>query len=141
MGFSRYYLKKYKFMFTKISGEVNDQNLEEHVIALNMETEGVSDLREIADCRSIENMSRLTVQGTVNCAQLENNRPKSLLALLVSDSSMLFGMARAYQTFSAGRRKSVEIFKDINKAIAWLANDDQEINIFNEFINMHNEIN
>ena len=134
MGFTRHYLKEYNFMLTKITGEVNDQNLKQHVMSLNKETEGISALRELADCREIADMSHLTVKGTADCAQLENKRPNSLLALLVSDSKLLFGMARAYQTFSEDRRKETKIFKNLVDALGWLARDEKEIEFLKEFI-------
>lgn len=134
MGFSIHYLKDHRFMYTKISGEINNQNLKQHVIDFNKETEGISDLRELADCRDLINLKALTVNGTSYCATLENNKPQSLLAILVTESPLLFGMARVYQIFAEGRRGCVKIFKDINNALEWLAKDEQEITLFNEFI-------
>ena len=122
-------------MFTKISGEVNDQNLRQHVVDLNRETEGIYDLRELADCRDIQDMRHLSAQGTADCAQIENKRPNSLLALLVSESSLLFGMARAYQAFSQDRRKDAQIFKNLDDALVWLSSDEKEIEILKDFIN------
>lgn len=136
MGFSRRYLKDNNFLVTKVTGEVNDHNLREHVIELNMETEGISDLRELADCRGIVDLTQLTVQGTSECAKLENNRPNSLLAILVPDSTLLFGMARAYQAFSEDRRKDTEIFKSIDEALAWLSKDEREREELKDFIEM-----
>jgi hypothetical protein len=104
------------------------------VISLNHETEGISGLRELADCRNITDLSRLSVQGTSDCAALENDRPDSLLALLVNDSSLLFGLARAYQTFSEENRKDTEIFKDLESALAWLSPDEQEKDRIRDFI-------
>ena len=134
MGFSLHYLKDHRFMYTRISGEINDQDLKQHVINFNKETEGISDLRELADCRNLINLEALTVKGTSYSAILEDNKPESLLAILVTESALLFGMARVYQIFVEGRRESVKIFKDINSALKWLAKDEQEIAIFNEFI-------
>lgn len=121
-------------MYTRISGEINDEDLKQHVIDFNKETEGISDLRELADCRDLLNLEALTVKGTSDCAILEDNKPESLLAILVTESSLLFGMARVYQIFAEGRRECVKIFKDINSALKWLAKDEQEIAIFNELI-------
>jgi hypothetical protein len=134
MGFTRQYFKECNFMLTTLSGDVNDQNLLRHVISLNHETEGISGLRELADCRNIADMSCLSVQGTADCAALENNRPDSLLALLVNDSSLMFGLARAYQTFSEERRKDTDIFKDLDSALAWLAADEREMDLLRDFI-------
>ncbi|MCK5519677.1 MAG: hypothetical protein KAI81_01070 [Candidatus Marinimicrobia bacterium] len=134
MGFSRYFQKDHNFMFTKISGEINDDNLMDHVLALNKKTDGITNLKELADCREITSMEKLTVQGIVRCSQSETNRPESLLALLVTDSTFLYGMARAYQTFSIDRRKAVMIFKNINEALIWLANDDREVEVLKDFV-------
>ena len=134
MGISRYYLEGHKFMLTKISGELNDKNLMQHVIDLNKETKEVLNLRELADLREIKSLEKLTVQGTVNCSKAEENRPESLLAILVPESNVvLYGMSRAYQMFSEDKRKDVQIFKDIYKALAWLSSDDYEI--LNNFVN------
>ena len=134
MVFFRHYLKDHNFMYTKISGEVNDQNLKQHVADLNKETEGVSNLIELADCREISCLEKLTVQGTAKSAAIERARQDSLLAILVSDSTLLFGLARTYQAFSEDRRKDTQIFKNLNDALTWLTRDDKERELFKEFI-------
>ena len=138
MIFSRHFSKDHNFMYTKIAGEINDQNLRQHVIDKNKETEGISNFRELADCREISCMDSLTVQGAADSADTERDMHDSLLAILVTNSTLLFGLARAYQTFAEDRRKSVEIFKDIDKALAWLANDEQEVDLLNEYIKKKN---
>ena len=135
MGISRHYLKEHKFMLTKISEELFDQNLMQHVIALNSETEGVVQLRELADLRETKSLDRLTVRGTIAASQTEANRPESLLAILVPDSTLLFGMARAYQTFSKDKRQAVQIFKDPLQALTWLSQDAQEMEVLSDFVN------
>ncbi len=136
MGFSRHYLKANIFVLTKICGEVNDYNLREHIIAFKEETKGMSRLRELADCRGIENLENLTVSGTTRNAQIVDNRPDYLSALLVNDSTLLYGMARSFQMFFEESRKEVKIFKDIDDALDWLAIDDQEKEILKDFVNI-----
>ena len=135
MGFSRHLLKSHKFMYNKVSGEVNDHNLKQHIIDLNLETEDIDDLRELADCRDISNVKDLTIErGISPSVSSIKNKPQGMLAILVPESPLIFGMARAYKTFAEDELKYVEIFKDINHALEWLAKDEQEIAIFNEFI-------
>jgi hypothetical protein len=100
----------------------------------NRETEGISDLRELADCRGLISLETLTVKRTSDYAKLVSNKTQSLLAMLLTESPLLFGMARVYQTFTENKRGCVQIFRDIHKALEWLARDKQEIMLFNEFI-------
>lgn len=53
MGFTRHYFQEHTFMLTKITGEINDDDLSQHVVALNKETEGLTNLKELTDCREI----------------------------------------------------------------------------------------
>ncbi len=135
MGFSRHFIQKYNFMLTKITGEINDDDLSHHVGALNQETEGLTNLKELADCRGITKIN-LSTRGTTLNADREKNKPGSNLAILVpKENDMIFAMARAYQMFSENHRKSVEVFRDYSEAISWLTKDNsQEIDEINKFI-------
>ncbi|MCP4631401.1 MAG: hypothetical protein GY855_00635 [candidate division Zixibacteria bacterium] len=135
MGFQRHFLKQDNFILSKASGELNDQDLMQQVVSLNRETEGVSDFRELSDCRDLKSLEKLTVHGTTQCAQAEENRSESLLAILIADSNLHFGMARAYQMLAEENRKAVKIFTDLHEALAWLAKDSQEIEVLKNFVN------
>ena len=91
MGLSAYFNQKHNFMLTRLAGYIDSNNLRNHVLNLNKLTKGVSGLREIADCRKIENISYLTVEGTTIGAGLESNKPDSLLAIVVPDSPSFYG--------------------------------------------------
>ena len=127
MGFSVYFNQKHNFMLTRLSGDINNNNLRNHVLNLNKLTEGVSRLREIADGRKIENISCLTVEGTTIGAELESNKPGSLLAIVVPDSPSFYGVARVYQTFAGNQRKGVILFYTIRDALTWLGYGEVEI--------------
>jgi len=128
MGFSRHYFKEYNFMLTKINGEINDNDLSRHVVALNKETEGLINLKELADCREITKIN-LTTQGTTINASHEKNKPGSKLAILTPvDNTLIFAMARAYQMFSEDYRESVGLFHDLNEALVWLTDNNEPEN-------------
>ena len=114
MSITRHYLQDKNFMMTRITGNLNDNILMEHVNELNRMTLGLSNLRELADCRKITGADGLTVQGTADCAKTELDRPESLLAILVNDSTLLYGMARAYHTFSEEKRKRIQVLLLLN---------------------------
>jgi len=135
MKFSRYHLEEKNFVLTKVFGEVNDKNLMKHITTLNKETVGYAALRKLSDCRGITNLESLTVSGIIHSSQYLDNRPDHMTAILVSDSPLLYGMARAFQMFSEEKRKDIQIFKNINEALSWLAVDEQEQKVFHDFIN------
>ncbi len=134
MGITMHYLKEYNFILSKLSGEINDQNLREYVLAFNKKTRGIPNLRELADCREIENLENMTVRGATSISQDVENHPDSIIAILVNDSTLLYGMARSYQMFQYEKRKAAEIFKDIDEALSWLSDNDSEIEEFKKFV-------
>lgn len=120
MKFIRSYLLEFNLVITTVPSQLTDFNLIEHIQNLNQETAGITDLKEIGDCRNLKDVSKLTVKGTISAASYENDRSDSLLALIIPDDKLLFGFARAYQTFAEDHRKNVSIFNDIQKALEWL---------------------
>ena len=117
----RSYPHEFNLVITTTPEELNDQNLLEQVKKLNRETAGISDLKEIGDCHNLEDVSKLTVEATIRAGSSENDGPGSLFALLIPDNKLVFGLARACQTFAEDRRKSVMIFAGIEKALEWLS--------------------
>ncbi|MFW8602288.1 hypothetical protein ACOHYD_12510 [Desulfobacterota bacterium M19] len=134
MGFSRYYFKEHNFLLTRISGQIAVKDLLEHVITVNKEMTEKINLRQLTDCRSITNLQNLSVKDTTNCAQRETNKPGSSLAIVVPDSPIFFGMARAYAMFAEDHRGEVRIFQNTHDALEWLANNPEEVNILSNFI-------
>ena len=136
MGFSRYYFQKQNFMLTKITDEINDDDLYHHVVALNKEVEGIANLKELADCREIIKIN-LTTAGTTRSADHEQIKKGSKLAILTpKGNDLIFAMARAYQMFCEDYRESVSLFHDLDEALAWLTNDNSdECKSLNSFVN------
>jgi hypothetical protein len=135
MGFSHHFLLDPNFLVTKMSGELDDDLLLKHVMDLNDEAKWMTNLKELADCRNITNLDKLTTQGTVTAASAEHDKPDSKLAILVTDSSLLYGLARAYQMQAEIHRQEVRIFNTLVEAITWLADNDHEVKVFSDFFN------
>ncbi len=134
MGFSRYYLKEHNFLLTKVSGKITVDDLLQHVMTVNKEMGKNINLRQLTDCRNITDIQSLTVKETTNCAQRETNKPGSSLAIVVPDSPIIFGMVRAYTMFAEDHRREIKIFQNIHDALAWLANDPEEVNVLRNFV-------
>ena len=114
-------------MLTKVSGDIDGNSLAQHVIDLNKETEGIFNLRELADYREITSVKLLSTQATTMSAGSEKDKPGSKLAILTpKDKDAVYGMARAYQMFSEDHRKSVKLFRDFQDALMWLSENDLE---------------
>ena len=130
-----YYLNENGFIFNKFVGNVDDTKLLKLITYVNDKTGDVADLREFSDCRKVENIDEMTVEGTISNSKEEVNRPESLLAILVPElDRQIYGMAEVYKSYSEGTRKDVKIFTDFEEALSWLAPDAAEREVLTEFI-------
>jgi len=136
MPIRTYYFKEHSFMLNEFSGGLDDESLMKLINDVNDKTEGITGLRQLSDCRELQNIDNLTVQGTVISSNEEINRPQSLLAILVPEfNQQIYGMAKVYQSFSEANRKAVKIFTDLDEALSWLAQHDQEKELLKKFVN------
>lgn len=135
MGFTRHLFEDDNFLFTIISGELENTSFKKHIIEFNSVAGDIPHLRELVDCRGITNLDNLTVGATVAASQQEDKRPDSLLALLVPESNpLIYGMARSYLAFPQFQRQDANIFTDYDKALSWLAINKREKEIFNKLV-------
>ncbi len=135
MKFRRHYLKEHPFALTILPQKFDNKDLWDHVNQFNRDTEGWKNLRELADASGVLNIDLLSVKGTVDASRAEAHRPDSILAILIPESNVLiFGLARSYQALAAKRRKAVKIFTDLNEALEWLTNNENECKQFAEFV-------
>ena len=137
MSISRFHSEKLNFVLTTLSGTVDDVALFDHVRCLNEELKGRVETRELADCRTATDL-QLSTRGSTFSAGHEELKLGSKLAILVSKTDdYAYAMARAYQMFSEKSRDSVMVFRDFDKALAWLsANDPQEQDALRQFISI-----
>jgi hypothetical protein len=124
MGFSRHWLHDQAFVLTKVSGAINTSSLMEHVLALNEESTDIENLRELADCRELTDVSALSVSGVTQASAREVKKPGSRLVILVpKESPVVYGLARAYEMFAADSRESVIVSTNLDEALRWLKAD------------------
>lgn len=134
MGFTRYYLKEHNFLLTRMTGRVDDAALTDHIRAHTEETRGVRNLRELVDVRQADDLDGLSMDGTTGAARTMRKIPEGKLVILIpSGSAFLYGMARAFNEFSADAWGQVEISEDLNAALGWLADDEEDLAHLAEF--------
>lgn len=137
MSSTLHLLKEKKFLLTSLSGELTDDTLLQHVLNLNGVVEGIANLLELADCRTLTSLEKLTVKGTCLCADRENLKPGSRLAILVLDNPMMVSLAKGYQTFARDKRAAVEVFTNYHSALNWLIHSPEDLVIINRFIQQY----
>jgi uncharacterized protein YpmB len=136
MGFSRHYYKDYNFLLSKISGDINGKMFMQEVMELNKEAEGISNLKELADCREITNVKLLSTQMTTMSAGSEKDKPGSKLAILIpKDNNAVYGLANAYRMFAEDHRESVKLFRELQEALIWLSDSDLEAKSLSALVN------
>ena len=123
MSIVRRYHPSLDFVLTRISGDLDDEQLERHVRVFNSEAADRQGLMELADCRELRNVDRLNVTGALNAAALEQGQPRvagGRLAILVPDNPVIFGLARAYASIACLHRDTADVCQGLREALECL---------------------
>lgn len=133
--FERFYKAKSPFVYTRVTGDLDDAQVLQHLIEYNAETEGRAGLIELSDCREVRNVESLSVQGLVESAGLEAgvSRTEGGRLAIVVTTPLHYGLARAFSEISSNFRAAVAVFYDFDEALYWLLPEDQ-VDAMNEFI-------
>jgi|GEM_PF-3488716 len=127
MGISRHFFPDRTFLLSVLHGSVDGESLKTYVLECNRDVGDAANLRELADCRRVTDLKGLSVRAAIACAGAEADRPQSKLAILVPpDSNLMYGVARAYQTFAETRRQGARVFRNFDQAVAWLSDSAAE---------------
>ncbi len=127
MPFERRYCPEQRFMLTTLGGRIDDDDLMDHVLALNEQTAGIEGLLEFGDCAGVKDIDSLSVRGTTRCAEREAVKPGSRLVIYVPPNDPLtFGLARAYQAFAEDKRDAVRGCSSVDEALTWLTQGNEE---------------
>ncbi len=118
------YFKEQHFIKTQISGKFTDKELLAHVRELNKITKGMNGVKEIADCRGVTDISRLSADGVEFCSSWECVKPGSRLAILMPSDNITFNvLGGIYEATCEQFRDDVVVLNEIDDAIRWLSCD------------------
>ncbi|MBN2711640.1 MAG: hypothetical protein JXR97_04300 [Planctomycetes bacterium] len=120
--FERIYKPGSNFVYVRLSSDVDDKQLMDHIAAYNREAEGKTGLLELCDTRQATSYEGLTVDGCKMGGKLDIGKPRvagGKLAFLVTNK-MQFGLARVFSTFASESGREIGIFEEIDKAVEFL---------------------
>ncbi|MDH5641065.1 MAG: hypothetical protein OEY28_07205 [Nitrospira sp.] len=136
MAIERRWLHEQRFVLTTVSTSLDNHALLEHVEDMNRECDGITGLKEFADCRALIDVEQVSVSGITQACLREKKKPGSKLVILVPPHSpVMYGLARVYQMFASDSRDVVKVFTDIDDAMRWLEPDEKNRRSLLEFLN------
>ncbi len=118
------YFKEAHFIKTEFTGKFTDKELLAHVRDLNEITKGMESVVELADCRGVTDISRLSADGVEFCSSWESNKPGSRLVILIPQDNITFNvLGGIYEATCEENRAEVVVLNDLDDAIRWLSCD------------------
>jgi len=125
MTIERIYFKKDNFILTLMYGKLTNAQIGEHVVAMNKEYASCTGVTELADCRFLTDVSKLTPEQLSIAASMEEGQPRTLggKGAIVVSNNEIFALARVYAAVASNARDDSQVFRDLDAAINWLKVD------------------
>ncbi len=104
------------------TGELSDEDLHAYAFAVADDPANAPDVRELFDLRGVSAVA-VTADGVRQVAQTVSEidvagKPSKLA--IVAVSAVAFGLARMYQVLRSDAPRDIQVFDDMNEALAWL---------------------
>lgn len=122
MAITRIYFKEENFVLTIIYDKLTDLELVEHVQAMNIEYAGIYGIKELADCRYLQDISELTARDMLTTADAEKETTRIVggKGAIVAESDVIFGLASMYAAIASNIREDSKAFRSLDEAIDFL---------------------
>lgn len=105
-------------VFSTLEGRLTDEDLLALVRRLQPDPDFHPHFSHVVDARGVTEMAA-TSQGLRSLA-LASPFADDARAAIVAVCDLVFGMARMYQIASESRGRTVQVFRDLHEALAWL---------------------
>ncbi|GEM_PF-7012589 len=115
------------FLLTVFSGALTDEALYRHFEAVEGVSSQLSPYRELVHGLGVDDVSGISVRALVQLARRSDHGECVRLAILMKESPLFFGLARAFQTVASSPRSQVKLFHDRDMAMHWLAKDERDL--------------
>ena len=140
MAFTRHFYPSYNFVFTQCTGTVDDNDLRIHILSFQVESKGLTFVRELLDFRHLQKADKLTIQGLIEISELERQRSEDRdfrLALIVNQP-LFTQIAHIYAQIVTTKNLRTKIFHDdIDGALSWLGYEIPRKEQLKKFIRKH----
>ncbi|ATX80110.1 hypothetical protein Ga0123461_1697 [Mariprofundus aestuarium] len=122
MPIERIYFEDQNFVLTLIYGKLTNSELSNHVLEMNSEYSGIEGVREVADCRYINDVSELSGRGLLTSAELEEGSSRVVhgKGAIVVASEHIYGLARMYAAIASRIRDDSRVFYSMGEALQWM---------------------
>jgi len=119
MAINRIYFKEENFVLTIIYDELTDIELAEHVYTMNTEYEGITGIRELADCRYLHDISQLTARDMLSTADAEKGSSRVVQGkgAIVAEADVVFGLASMYAAIASNIREESKACRSLEEAL------------------------
>jgi len=140
MAFTRHFSPSYNFVYTQCTGMVDDNDLRIHILSFQLESKGLTFVRELLDFRHLQKADKLTIQGLIEISELERQRSEDRdfgLALL-ANRPLFRQIAQIYAQIISTENLKTRIFHDdMDHALSWLGYEDPKKERLKQFIRKH----
>jgi len=110
---------KQKAVFTRLYGTLTLQECIDHHRRLEADPDFDSAYCELIDGGDVENIG-LNSAGIFELSSSCPFDPPARRAIYTTERSLHFGIARMFQALAGGKRGDIQVFRELDKAIAWL---------------------
>lgn len=140
MAFTRHFMKRRHFVYSRCSGTLDDQDLRVHILSFQVESKGMGHVRELLDFRPLQRAERLTVQGLIEICELERQRSLDRdfrLAMLTAEPRIA-QLAEIYARVIETGNLKARVFGDaLEPALTWLGYDRAQKGEVIAFVNRY----
>ena len=118
--------KKENYFISTWSGKVTDTEAIKKFKEFYNGPEYAPSMHELSDLSQFD-FSSISSEGLINMAKanqimLEEQNVTNMKTAVYSPHDLQFGMARIYEAWSADSPETIQIFRDLHAAEAWLTN-------------------
>lgn len=119
MAIKRIYFENANFVLTLIYDSLTDMELVEHVHAMNTEYEGITGIKELADCRYLYDVSQLTARDMLSTADAEKGSDRVVQGkgAIIAESDVIFGLASMYAAIASNIREESKAYRKLDEGL------------------------
>ncbi len=143
MTITRQFYKAYNFAYSQCVGSIDDHDLHIHVLSFQVESKGMTFVREVLDFRQLHSADRLTVQGMIEICELERKRSddRDFRLAIIANQPLFEQIARIYAQVIGTQNLHVKVFReDIGLALTWLGYDPPRMKKLKRFMSKHRKV-